>query len=54
MNKEQITEGLHEAWKQNLIMRSIDLCDDGEHLWLSNEMGITNPNFLTYEEWKDK
>lgn len=54
MNKEAITEGLHEAWKQGLIMRSIDVEGDGEHLWLSNEIGITNPNFLTYQEWKGK
>jgi len=53
-DKELLIQAIHEAWKQGLVMRSIDVEPHGEHLWLSNKVGATNPNFLTYQEWKDK
>ena len=53
-DKELLIQAIHEAWKQGLIMRSIDVEDDGQHTGLSNKVGATNPNFLTYQEWKDK
>jgi hypothetical protein len=53
-DKELLIQAIHEAWKQGLVMRSIDVEPNGEHLWLSNKVGATNPNFLTYQEWKDK
>tara|TARA_R110000751_G_scaffold218725_1_gene321615 strand:+ start:493 stop:660 length:168 start_codon:yes stop_codon:yes gene_type:complete len=52
--KELLIQAIHETWKQGLIMRSIDVGEDGEHTWLSNKVGATNPNFLTYQEWKKK
>lgn len=54
MDKEETLSHIQEAWELNLIMRSIDTNEDGEYLWISNEIGMLNPNFVTHQEWKNK